>query len=142
MPYDEAADDTTTNAIRAALPRTARTVGAKHRHRGRSVGAFLSGGTDSSTVAGVMARVAGHGPHTYSIGFDAEGFDEMEYARIASSHFGCKPHEYYVTSADVTAAIPKIGGAVRRAFRQRIGGADLPVCPHGARERTHDDAGR
>ena len=33
----------------------------------------------------------------YSIGFEAEGFDEMEYARLASKHFGTQHHEYYVT---------------------------------------------
>ena len=36
---------------------------------------------------------------TYSIGFDAAGYDEMEYARIAARHFGTDHHEYYVTPA-------------------------------------------
>jgi len=62
---------------------------------------FLSGGTDSSTVAG-MIGLAGSAPaHTYSIGFEAEGYDEMAYARLASKHFGCSHHEYYVTPADL-----------------------------------------
>ncbi|MBU0603273.1 MAG: asparagine synthase C-terminal domain-containing protein [Gammaproteobacteria bacterium] len=82
----------------------------------QQVGAFLSGGTDSSTVAGVMAKLSGHGPDTYSIGFDADGFDEMEFARIAASHFGCRPHEYYVTPADVAQAIPKIAAAYDEPF--------------------------
>lgn len=83
---------------------------------GDSVGAFLSGGTDSSTVAGMMARVAGRGPDTYSIGFDADGFDEMEFARIAAGHFGCRTHEYYVTPSDVAAAIPKIAALYDEPF--------------------------
>src|SRR5690606_4004964 len=47
-----------------------------------SVGAFLSGGTDSSTIAGILGEVTGKPAQTYSIGFAAQGYDEMEYARI------------------------------------------------------------
>ena len=72
------------------------------------IGAFLSGGTDSSTVAGMLREVTGEAPQTYSIGFDAEGFDEIRYARIAAQHFGARHHEYYVTPDDVVEAIPRI----------------------------------
>ena len=72
------------------------------------VGAFLSGGTDSSTVAGTLCKLTGEPARVFSIGFDVEGFDEMEYARIAARHFGCEHHEYYVTAADVAAALPTI----------------------------------
>ena len=72
------------------------------------VGAFLSGGTDSSTVAGLLGEMTGEMASTYSIGFDAEGYDEMEYARIAARHFGTRHHEYYVTPEDVASAIPQI----------------------------------
>lgn len=80
------------------------------------VGAFLSGGTDSSTVAGLLTQSQGKPADTFSIGFDAEGFDEMEYARLASRHFGTRPHEYYLTPADVVAAIPKIAAAYDEPF--------------------------
>jgi asparagine synthase (glutamine-hydrolysing) len=73
-----------------------------------SVGAFLSGGTDSSTLAGMLGEVSGRPARTYSIGFEAKGYDEMEYARIAARHFGTHHHEYYVTPDDVVAAIPQI----------------------------------
>ncbi|WP_297529681.1 asparagine synthetase B family protein [Thiohalobacter sp.] len=79
-------------------------------------GAFLSGGTDSSTVTGFLARVLDGAPHTYSIGFEAEGYDEMEYARIAARHFGACPHEYYVSPADVVAAVPRIAAAYDEPF--------------------------
>jgi asparagine synthase (glutamine-hydrolysing) len=75
---------------------------------GGSVGTFLSGGTDSSTVAGMLGEVTGQAARTYSIGFEAQGYDEMEYARIAARHFGTQHHEYYVTPADVVSAIPRI----------------------------------
>ena len=73
------------------------------------VGAFLSGGTDSSTVAGMLCQVTGTAAPAYSIGFAAEGYDEMEYARTAARHFGCEHHEYYVTPADLVASIPAVG---------------------------------
>jgi asparagine synthase (glutamine-hydrolysing) len=83
---------------------------------GQQVGAFLSGGTDSSTIAGTLCEVGGVPAKTYSIGFEAEGYDEMEYARIASRHFGTEHHEYYVTPDDVVAAIPKIAGVFDQPF--------------------------
>jgi asparagine synthase (glutamine-hydrolysing) len=72
------------------------------------VGSFLSGGTDSSTVAGMLRRVSGRECDTYSIGFDSEGYDEMEYARLASRHFGTRHHEYYVTPEDLLSGIPEV----------------------------------
>ncbi|MFM8333719.1 MAG: asparagine synthase-related protein, partial [Candidatus Methylumidiphilus sp.] len=51
---------------------------------GLNAGAFLSGGTDSSTVAGTLQKLSGFPANTYSIGFDAEGFDETHYARLAA----------------------------------------------------------
>lgn len=79
-------------------------------------GAFLSGGTDSSTVAGTLGEVAGKPAKTYSIGFAVEGYDEMEYARIASRHFGTEQHEYYVTPEDVVDALPRIAAAYDQPF--------------------------
>ncbi len=90
----------------------------------KRVGAFLSGGTDSSTVAGVLGQVTGAPAPAYSIGFEAEGYDEMEYARIAARHFGCEHHEYYVTPADLLASIP----AVAQHFDQPFGNSSaLPA---------------
>ena len=80
------------------------------------VGCFLSGGTDSSTVAGMFGRVAGRAARTYSIGFDAAGYDEMEFARIASRHFGTEHHEYYVTPDDLVRGIPTVAAAYDQPF--------------------------
>jgi len=75
---------------------------------GGRIGTFLSGGTDSSTVAGMLCRATGTACDTYSIGFDSEGYDEMEYARLASRHFGTRHHEYYVTPDDLVTGIPAV----------------------------------
>lgn len=77
---------------------------------------FLSGGTDSSTVAGMIGEVRGHPAATYSIGFDAEGYDEMEFARIASRRFHTEHHEYYVTPADLVSAIGKVASHYDQPF--------------------------
>ena len=76
---------------------------------------FLSGGTDSSTVAGHIKEVAGQ-VHTYSIGFDAAGYDEMEYARLAASHFGAQHHEYYVTPDDLVRSIADVAKSYDQPF--------------------------
>ena len=84
--------------------------------RDGNVGAFLSGGTDSSTLAGMLGEATGQRARTYSIGFEADGYDEMEYARIAARHFGTDHHEYYVTPEDVVAAIPGIAAVHDQPF--------------------------
>ena len=81
-----------------------------------SVGAFLSGGTDSSTVAGLVGEALGTPARTFSIGFDAEGYDEMAYARIAAQHFGTDHHEHYLTPIDLLAAIPRIAAHYDQPF--------------------------
>lgn len=81
-----------------------------------TVGTFLSGGTDSSTVTGMLGEVTGQPARTYSIGFEAQGYDEMHYARIAARHFGTRHHEYYVTPDDVVSAIPKIAAVHGQPF--------------------------
>ncbi len=84
---------------------------------GVSQGAFLSGGLDSSTVAGMLARHCGDRPApTFSIGFDAEGYDEIEYARIAARHFGTDAREYYVTPDDIHSTVRQIAGAFDEPF--------------------------
>ena len=83
---------------------------------GAKSGAFLSGGTDSSTVSGMLGRVLGAPPSTFSIGFDAAGYDETEYARIAVRHFKAEHHEYYVTPKDVVDALPTIAASYDQPF--------------------------
>jgi asparagine synthase (glutamine-hydrolysing) len=81
-----------------------------------AVGCFLSGGTDSSTVAGHLGLHLGRPAPTFSIGFEAEGYDEMSYARLAAAHFGTQHHEYYVTPRDVLAMIPRVAAAYAEPF--------------------------
>lgn len=78
--------------------------------------AFLSGGLDSSSVCAVFSEICQGGARSYSIGFDEDGYDEIEYARIAARHFGLDPREYYVTPDDVAEAIPLIAETYDEPF--------------------------
>lgn len=77
---------------------------------------FLSGGTDSSTLAGMIGLAHGTPAATYSIGFEAEGYDEMAFARIASKCFKTEHHEYYVTPNDLVQSIPKVAASYDQPF--------------------------
>lgn len=80
------------------------------------VGSFLSGGLDSSTVTGLLAEASNHQAAAYSIGFSAEGYDEMAFARITARHFDVELNEYYVTPQDVVDALPMIATSYDEPF--------------------------
>ena len=60
------------------------------------LGAFLSGGMDSSLIVGIMAKLIGKPVKTFSIGFEEKEFDELSYARLVSNHFATEHHEFIV----------------------------------------------
>ena len=100
----------------------------------RQTGAFLSGGLDSSTVTGFYQKIANSPIDAFTMGFDAEGYDEMDYARATAAHFKVKLHEYYVTPADVLQAIPLIA----QTYDEPFGNASaIPAyyCAKFAREQ-------
>lgn len=104
----------------------------RNEYAGPDTGSFLSGGTDSSTVSGMLCQVGGAPARTYSMGFDATGYDEMEYARIAAKHFKTDHHEYYVTPEDLLEGIP----LVARSYDQPFGNSSaVPawICASRAR---------
>lgn len=82
-------------AVRSCAPDTA-------------TGAFLSGGLDSSTVAGKLSRCTDDPAKSFSIGFDLAEYDELPYARIAAKHFGCEAYEYYVNAQDILSIIESV----------------------------------
>lgn len=81
-----------------------------------NTGAFLSGGLDSSSVAGALSKVFPGKAKTFSMGFPVEGYNEIEYADIAVRHFNTRQHEYYVTPDDTVNAVPIIAAYYDEPF--------------------------
>ncbi len=100
----------------AELRRTLKESVKKSNNKEVKTAAFLSGGLDSSTVTGMLSELSNSEAHAYSIGFSAEGYDEMAFARITAKHFGVKLHEYYVTPDDVVSALPSIATSYDEPF--------------------------
>ena len=71
------------------------------------LGAFLSGGLDSSAVVALMARVASGPVRTFSIGFGAKDYDELRYARMVAEAFGTE-HSEYVVTPDAAEVLPML----------------------------------
>lgn len=75
------------------------------------IGAFLSGGLDSSAVVACMSRATDHPVRTYAIGFSGsaadEFFNELPYARRVAELFGCQ-HREIVVKPDVVALLPRL----------------------------------
>jgi asparagine synthase (glutamine-hydrolysing) len=71
------------------------------------VGAFLSGGVDSSAVVAAMAREGSGQVRTFSIGFDDERYDETRYARLVAERYGTEHHEFRV-EPDAIGVLPRL----------------------------------
>ncbi|MBI3772191.1 MAG: asparagine synthase [Gammaproteobacteria bacterium] len=84
-----------------------------------TTGAFLSGGLDSSTVVGLLAKRSNSPVNAYTIGFKAEGYDEIPFARLSAKHYNSPLCEYYVTPKDVADAI----GIIAKGYDEPFGNA-------------------
>lgn len=96
---------------------------------------FLSGGLDSSTIAGSLAR---HGAtHAFTIGFDETGYDEMSFAKLAARHFGLEHHTVYIQPDDVARLLPDIANRFGEPFGN-MSAIPAFTCATMAREAGFD----
>lgn len=111
-----------------------------------SWGTFLSGGTDSSSIASILSRSAAPQKVTsFSIGFAEEGYDELGYSRLAAQCFGLDARERKVGEADALEAIPRLVEAFDEPFGNSSAiptyyCADL-AAQHGVRLLVAGDGG-
>lgn len=113
----------TKEAVRRAL------LGAEIKH----TGAFLSGGTDSSTVVGMMSRLTGERVQAFSIGFREERYNELEYAELAARHFGVTHYTRLVSADEAFACVSDLVSAYDEPFGNN---SNIPtyLCARMARE--------
>lgn len=93
-------------------------VGALEQHLHQAVssrldsdvplGAFLSGGYDSTAIVAMMSRVADRKVNTFSIGFESEDYDEAQHAAAVARSLGTDHNELYVSAESALNVIPKL----------------------------------
>lgn len=72
------------------------------------LGAFLSGGVDSSLIVALMQQQSARPVQTYTVGFDEAGFDESPYAQAVARHLGTEHHTLMVSVAEARDVIPHL----------------------------------
>src|SRR6185312_2445112 len=98
------------------------------------VGAFLSGGIDSSTIVALM-QAANAGPvRSYSIGFDVSGYDESAHAATVARHLDTEHTELTVTSKQALAVIPSLANMYDEPFADP---SQIPTYLVSAMTRQH-----
>lgn len=96
------------------------------------VGAFLSGGIDSSAIVALASQIAGRAIRTFSVGFDRQhpDLDELRWARLVAERFGCEHTEVHMTERTVASLLDEI---VENLDQPSIDGANTYTVAGAAR---------
>ena len=80
------------------------------------VGAFLSGGIDSSLITAMISRNLGVDVNTFSIGFEHPDYDESGFAKNVAQHLGTSHHEHIVSESDMLELVPRMAAVYSEPF--------------------------
>ena len=97
------------------------------------LGAFLSGGIDSSIIVGLMASEMAEPVRTFSIGFGERRYDELDYARMAAKRFGTE-HREFLVEPDAVALLPRLARHYGEPFADS---SAIPTWYLSERTREH-----
>ena len=97
------------------------------------IGAFLSGGIDSSLICAIMQEQSPSKINTYTIGFHEPQFDEAPFARQVAQQLGTNHAEYYVSANDALALVEKLPGIFGEPFADSSQLPTLLLCEMASR---------
>jgi len=100
------------------------------------LGAFLSGGVDSSTIVALMQKQTSRPVKTFTVGFEDAEFDESKAARTVAAHLQTEHTEVFVTSAETQAVVPRLSSMYDEPFADSSQIPTYLVCAAARQEVT------